>query len=361
VAINTNSEQCTLFGDFGEFQITRTVKRRDDGTEHWDLKVVDASGAQVTKTPQAVINGWLAALTFDPLEFARMDAKKQFDKLKVLVPGFDFDAEAKARKIAFDARTDVNRQAAQAEAAAAAVVLPPGAKPAAPADVADLLTRIEAARRTTHAADAERQRRVAEAAAIDKLRDDAEDMRGRAAQMERDADAREKALNGLPHVETAVEDIDALQEQITGADQTRQTIALFDQRQRHREAAEQHKAQAAKLTAAIDAIDTRKTKAIAAAKLPVPGMSFGDEQILLNGVPFADASTMEKIVTGTALAMAMNPKLRVMTIDEGSELDSDAIERLRQMAEKNDFSIWYTRVDESGEVGFVIEDGALAQ
>lgn len=359
VAINTNAEQATLFGDFGEFKVTRTITRREDGSENWTLKVVDATGARVATKPQAVINGWLGALTFDPLEFARLDGKKQFDRLKVLVPDFDFDAKAADRKKAFDARTDVNRQAAQAEAAANAIVLPAGKKPAAPVDVADLLTQIDQADAVKRESIAEENRRANEATAIDKLRDDAEDLRSRAAQMEREADERETKLKALPQIDQPIVDVEALRRQITGADQVRQTIALFDQRDAHRTAAEQAKAKSAILTAEIEAIDDAKAKAIVNAKLPIKGLTFGDDEILLHGVPFDQASTMEKIMTGTALAMAMNPQLKVMTIDEASELDSAAMERLGKMAEEHGFSVWYTKVDESGEVGFVIEDGAV--
>jgi len=362
VAINKDAEQCTLFGDFGEFKITRTVKRREDGTEHWDLKVVDASGARITKTPQAVINGWLGALTFDPLEFARLDAKKQFDRLKVLVPDFDFDATAKARKEAFDARTDVNRQQAQAEAAANAVPLPPGAKPAPPADVTDLLARIDAADAAKRNRIAEENHRINERNQVDLWRDEAETLRAKASQLEKRANEREAELDAMaPLDDLAIENIEALRAQITGADQTRQTIALFEQRDIHREAAIELKAKSAKLTAQIEAFDTAKAEAIAKAKLPVEGLSFGDDEILFNNVPFAQASTMEMIMTGAALAMAMTPKLKVMTIDEASELDSAALKTLADMAEQHGFSIWYTKVDEAGEVGFVIEDGALAQ
>jgi hypothetical protein len=58
--------------------------------------------------------------------------------------------------------------------------------------------------------------------------------------------------------------------------------------------------------------------------------------------------------------MALNPHLRVMLIDEGSELDRDSMGLLEELAEQRDFQIWICSVDstESGP-GFVIVDGAV--
>lgn len=42
---------------------------------------------------------------------------------------------------------------------------------------------------------------------------------------------------------------------------------------------------------------------------------------------------------------------------DGSLLDDDAMKILADMAAKSDYQVWIERVDSSGKVGFVIEDG----
>ncbi len=44
----------------------------------------------------------------------------------------------------------------------------------------------------------------------------------------------------------------------------------------------------------------------------------------------------------------------------GNELDSASLAEVSKMVEAEGYQAWIERVDESGKVGFVIEDGALA-
>ena len=117
---------------------------------------------------------------------------------------------------------------------------------------------------------------------------------------------------------------------------------------------------AASLTLAIEQIDEARVNALAAAEFPVPGLSIGEDgSCLYNGIPFDQVSDAERLTISVAIAMASNPKLRVIRIRDGSLLDDDAMARLAAMADKNDYQIWIERVDGSGTVGFVIEDGHI--
>jgi len=60
-----------------------------------------------------------------------------------------------------------------------------------------------------------------------------------------------------------------------------------------------------------------------------------------------------------AIAAAMNPKLRVVTIDGAECLDPEHLGLVQKMAEERDMQVWMTVVDNSGKVGIVIEDGEI--
>jgi len=105
--------------------------------------------------------------------------------------------------------------------------------------------------------------------------------------------------------------------------------------------------------------EEEKAAKIAAAKMPVPGLSFGDGMVVLNGVPFDQASDAEQLRTSIAIAMALNPKLRVIRVRDGSLLDEESMKLLEQMADSKDYQVWIERVDGSGKVGFVLEDGLV--
>ena len=62
-----------------------------------------------------------------------------------------------------------------------------------------------------------------------------------------------------------------------------------------------------------------------------------------------------------AVAMAINPDLRVVIIRDGSLLDTKHMAVIEQMAKDKDFQVWMEIVDESGEVGVYIEDGQVSK
>jgi hypothetical protein len=82
--------------------------------------------------------------------------------------------------------------------------------------------------------------------------------------------------------------------------------------------------------------------------------------VTLNGIPLGQASAAEQLRVSVALAMAANPKLRVLRILDGSLLDTESLAIIGELAKENDFQAWIEVVDESGKVGIVIEDGRVA-
>jgi hypothetical protein len=116
---------------------------------------------------------------------------------------------------------------------------------------------------------------------------------------------------------------------------------------------------ASELTLTMDKREVEKREAIAAAKLPIDGISFGENEILLHGVPWAQASDAERLVASMQMAMAVNPTLRIVRVRDGSLLDDDSMKLVAEMAAKQDYQVWIERVDSSGQVGVVIENGRV--
>lgn len=114
------------------------------------------------------------------------------------------------------------------------------------------------------------------------------------------------------------------------------------------------------LTKTVDDIKAEQQKAIASSAIPVKGLTLDEDAVLLDGLPFDQASTAQKITASVAIASALNPKLRVIQIREGSLLDKKAKQLIADFAAANDMQFWIEEVDGSGEVGFYIEDGRLA-
>jgi hypothetical protein len=99
-----------------------------------------------------------------------------------------------------------------------------------------------------------------------------------------------------------------------------------------------------------------REEVIAAAKLP-GGLSLGEGKVELNGLPFSQASDAEKLKASVAVAMAMNPRLRVLRVKDGSLLDTASVETLEVMCKDGGFQLWLERIDPSGKLAIVVELG----
>jgi hypothetical protein len=59
------------------------------------------------------------------------------------------------------------------------------------------------------------------------------------------------------------------------------------------------------------------------------------------------------------MGFAMNPKLKILLIRDGSLLDEDNLKMVAEMAEKEGGQLWLERVSEGSEVSVIIEDGMV--
>lgn len=370
--IRHGATKARIMLDLGELLVTRTFRRAsDDDKVTTSLTVQSADGA-VFKSPQKMLDDLLGELSFDPLAFARAKPADQIDMLRRLVPGVDFDEIERLNQRDYETRRDINRRAKELRAQAAAIEAP--AEIPEPIDEAELVAKLEEA--GEHNAEIERRkaRRLAVQDEIQRLRDAvaiAEDeikllearierLRLQQQESERKREALERRLANAEPLPDPI-DTAEIREAIEKA---RENNRLAEQAKRRHEIeaeAAELEARAEALTAAMEDRNAEKAAAIAAANLPVPGLAFGDGVVTLNGVPFDQASDAEQLRASVAIAAALNPRLRVIRIRDGSLLDESGLKLVAEMAEAQDFQVWIERVDSTGKVGFVIEDGTLAK
>lgn len=359
--IHEGAEEAVIKLDLGELKITRKFSRDNAGEITTDLIVMDNDGGRVKRRPQDLLDALLADLSFDPLAFSKMKPKDQYDRLRALVPGVDFDKIAKQRQAHYDSRTIANRDAKEEATIAANITLPPGEMPAA-VDVAGLVAELTESTKKNR----ERDRFVSHISErVARLERMGEELREAQARVE-DLEERISAdMADIPEMRSNVPeliDVDTIQEKIASAQRIDAARRLFESRTRHELKAQDAEELSENLTQLIAALDKSVVDAIANSKLP-GGLSLDptEQVVMLGGLPFAAAGTAERIVASAKVAMALSPQLRVMLIDEGSELDRAHMTALADIAKESDYQIWVARVEE-GETasGFRIEDGANA-
>lgn len=348
------------------------VTRRFTAAGGTSLTVEAADGARYP-SPQKMLDDLLGSLTFDPLEFTRMEPKRQLETLRGLVQiDVNIDLLDEENKRDYDARTDINRRIKQLRAQAEAIVVDPDA-PAEAVDVSELTAEMQ--RAGEHNADIERRRtnRTEAAARITNWREAAERSRARAAELRAQAEQEEALAADLDGKVSELQakiaaagelpepiDVTAISARINAASATNRAVQDRELRTDIERQAAAAEANVAALTAQMDERTRQRAEAIAGATMPVPGLSFGDGEVIYQDLPFDQACSAEQLRVSVAIAMAANPKLRVLRIKDGSLLDENGLQLIAEMAAERDYQVWIERVDTSGKVGIVMEDGEVA-
>lgn len=376
--IRKGADRALIRLDLGDVVVTRKFRKREDDSVDTSVVVESAEGARFP-SPQRLLDSFLGALSFDPLAFARMAPKDQFAVVRRFVPDVDFDAIDKANEDDFKKRTDVNRRAREAAAAATSILVPDGT-PEEPVDEAALVAELEAAGQTNTDIATRRENRIrvagqadgldqtailADAQAAEKRRV-AQRLIAEAAALEADAighranaAALRKKIADAGDLPEPV-DTTAVRARIEAARGVNAAVAARARRAEHEARAATLTAESAALTAAIEKRKADAALAVEAAKMPVPALTLVEGAVYLNGFPFDQASDAEQLRASVLLAMAGEPRLRVIRVRDGSLLDEDGMRLLSDIADERDMQVWVERVDSSGKVGFVIEDGHLA-
>ncbi len=343
------------------------VKKTIKASGAVSLMVTNAEGFKAQK-PQEMLDNLIGSVSLDPLAFIKMGRKEQYEELARVV-GLDFTALDVERKRVFDERTETGRQFRAMEGQLTG--LPHHADaPAEEVSVAALAGELQAANRLQSQADAIRrqvdtelrgvQQHEQRAASIDakiaRLKSQHAEELHRAEACAKAGQDAETKLDAMEIPDTA-----AIEQQLTDADATNRKVRANKQRVAVAAEAEQLKADGLKLSARLAEIDADKQAQIAAAKLPLPGVSFGDEVVLLHGQPVDQAGGAEQIAFSTALTFASKPGFPVARIDHGNDLDEDGLRIVAETAAKYDGQVWMAWVGTGPEVSVVIEDGAVKE
>lgn len=112
--------------------------------------------------------------------------------------------------------------------------------------------------------------------------------------------------------------------------------------------------------AQIKEVQKRKADGLATAEMPVEGLSFDEEGVLYQGVPFSRASGAEQIIVSAAMIIATDPEVRTMVIRNGNVMDERSLQVLQSMCEQNNFQAFVEFVSDSEDHEFRLVDGELA-
>lgn len=376
--------------DLGDIIVTR---KWIEGRERESvLEVKSKSGARFS-SPQTMLSSLLGRLGFDPMDFEKRDSREPKKQERILreLAGIKTDDIEKAYDKSFEERTAVNRSVKTLQAQFDGYHHYPDA-PAAEVSIADLTKELEAANETARALAVAREAHglvkkdlVAADQAVMTSEKNVETLGTKLKELQRQVEETErsyldeqnrllvlkeasveaarvvqKAVEKGIEVSKAVINTAPIKEKIEAAEGVNRKVRANETYNGLKQALDDEKANAQKLTDDLNALLAEKAARLAAAKFPIPGLAIDDRGVVFNNVPFDQASQAERIRVAVAISAAMNPKLRLILVREGGLLDSKSMKLLQELAIEYKMQVIVERVSESGEgCTVVIEDGAV--
>lgn len=343
-----------------------TRKWDKDGTS---LEVTARDGTPM-KSPQAVLDKLVGRLSFDPLEFLSLDPKKQLETLKRLV-GLDFTELDNKRLRLFTQRTGENKTLSDLDGQLKAVA---DVEEVAMVDLSALLAEVQQANDALAAVRADDVKRRANENRVMVMERQIKRSQDRIAELTKaiaDEEAailtyiddlnETKALLEIPPRDAAPFEakVAELKGQVRDFEQTNVAARAWQSKQQLIDRRAKQQALCDDLTEQLRLIDVEKLETIAACQFPVEGLGLrGDEGVQFNGVPLEQASGAQRLRVSVAIGAALNPKLRVMLVRDGSLLDEKSLALLHDMAVELDAQVFLEMVGNDGE-GVVIVDGEV--
>ena len=368
--VRKGSGKAEIIVEMEDIIVTRRFT--EGGSRNGVLAIESKDGKTRFQGPQDMLDKLMGRISFDPLEFLRMHPKKQFEVLYSLVlPDIDPSTLNIQKHPDYITRRELKKEVTALETRRDAILVPADL-PREKRDEAALLKQLgevgehnarierershrESIQRTQAANAADLKRKIdritALQAEIKQLQEEVREDGNEAARTQRIIEKWEplekprdpahytEAITQAKIVNAAIDRRDQrelLQKEIDAIEKRVETLS--DRLQKHEEA---------------------NIKAIEEAHFPVEGLSFGDEEVIYEGIPFNQVSNADQIRASVAIGMAANPKLRVMLIKDGSLLDDKSLEIISGMSWEKDTQMFIEQVDTTGKIGVYLEDGEV--
>ena len=349
--------------NLGDIIITRKWSRQKNGDVTTKIVVTSPEGAEY-KAPQALLDSMMTTLAFDPLQFRDMSASDQTAKLLQAIGKADDLTKLDAERLGkFNERADVNRELRNLEGGLSGMAEIDGIDDdVEEKSMSDVLKRIEAARAANDSNNAVRDNvrktnadEMHCAEIVDRLTRELKNANADFETASKKADKADEIQSDLP----ADADLSELNAELEGVDEYNRKVRTHQVRAEIVAKIAAAQSTSAGLTTDIESVDAQKAKILADAELPLAGLGIGEHGVTFDGVSLKDCSASKQLRVSVAMAMAMDPSVRVLLVRDGSLLDTEAMTMLADMAHEHNFQILVERVDDNAAGAIVIEDGMV--
>lgn len=366
LALSKGTDKGSVELDMGEYSVQRVITQKTDR-----LVVKNKDGAQYP-SPRTFLEKFVGPLSIDPLSFVKLKDREQMDVLFRLCPDLRAGLEKANTEIErvkaerSDVFKDVTRLKVEIEKAPCHEEVP-----GEPVDTAELTKELRAAQEDNEKIEQRKRelvvmeiRKKEKAGAMADARVEAGELRAKLAELEQTIKDLDEALqlSQIEYEETAGEiaaahpvDTAPIYARLSEAGEIN---AKIRENQQYEALAAQKTAKSeeySRLGETLKDAEMAKAALLSSAPMPIPGLSVNEKTVTYNDIPISELSTSEKVRVGAALAVAQNPKAKVILVDDVSLLDSKNLTVLHETLAG--FQIWQVVNDETGKQGIFIEEG----
>lgn len=304
-------------------------------------------GSSIPK-PATFLANLVGAINFDPIEFVRLEPKKQAEMVRQIA-GVDLGPIEASIQEAFDLRTEVGRDGKRASGHLESITFTPDL----PGEESSVLELVSQERSVSYKLTEIRQyEHEAEelSGSIDDLREE----------LARKEDRLKEVRAELEKFGPKSDYDDQLSEISEKMERLEEDNRKIRENKKHAEAkreVERLRESYQSLTDKIESLRAEKAEILSSADLPVPGLTFNEEGVFLDSIPFDQVNTADQIRVSTSVAIRTRGELQSIFIRNASLLDEEGLEVIREMAEKEDLQVFLEIVGKQDDAEIVIENG----
>lgn len=388
--------------DLGEITVKQTFTKAGGGA----LTVTDAKTGEPIKGPRGILDTLRGKFLLDPVEFYSKKTAEQAELLRTLI-GLDFtDLDLKKRKL-LDEKAEADRAVKVHEKNLSDASPHAPDAPAARIDEDAIRAKFDLAKPAQKAADDAVAVLAGETTVLENLRGEARTIAASIKSMEDIGEAmdaeiaalvaklearREARVNNskavtdlyeddehavkkgklqaaavdrakadLDTARAAIPDTSSIAAELKKAQEDNAKLARNEARAKVKKALDAAEREAEKAKDNLEALADERRERLSSASFPVPGLSIDEfGAVTFGGLPLDQASGAERLRVAVGISLASKSRIRLIPIKDGSLLDADSLEMVRQMAIEADAQVWIERVGTGEEVSIVIEDGEIA-
>lgn len=349
--------------------LTATITDKPGGKH--EITVESELGGKMP-TPQTLLKELVSPFSGDPVALSRLEGKSLVEAVKK-VCGIDFTEIDFRRQRAFDERKLANQDIVRLKGQLSGLPAVPADTPKAEQTADELNDQLTKAIEANAKGESLRAQAVAAETRLMSGREkitqketDIARIKQEILLLEQRLDAEEAILEGfriqIKGIETLADDARKIADEFSPTDlapiqaklaqigDINKNVWKRAEREKVVVALSKAETESKRLTTAIEECDHEKDNLLRAAKLPIEGLQFRDDDLLLNGLSLSsDASEAERLKVTVPLVLAQCPVLKLVYCESGNDLDEDSLRELVDLVVAEGGHIMIERVGKTVE------------